>query len=309
MYDTEKINRSAVILRCLPAIFLAAYFTAEPEAVSAAAYKSAYLWAHSVLPSLLPFFVISKYMLLVGAPSALALKGVNPAVSFAIFVSALSGNPVGSKTVCELYSRGELSKSSAQSLLSFCANAGPMFVIATVGVGFFKSALVAALMSFVNYFSCLVSGLVMSRLFTEKNSPTEKGTYRFAPVSSPVSAFAVAVTDSAAAIINVGAYIIFFGVIISLTEMSGNPLVKTVFSAFSELTRGEQLIASYFASKPITALTAASFTLGWGGLCVVMQCASYITSSGLSVKRFVLGKILQAIFAAITGYFLAILFF
>ncbi|HCC04442.1 MAG TPA: sporulation integral membrane protein YlbJ, partial [Clostridiales bacterium] len=51
-------------------------------------------------------------------------------------------------------------------------------------------------------------------------------------------------------------------------------------------------------------IIATSFLLGLGGISVLLQVLSIISKSDLSIKPYLIGKLLHALFSALYTYFL-----
>ena len=124
-------------------IFALLCFPAEMLAASA---KGVQLWLTKVFPSLFPFLVACGILLRIGAAQRMGaalrplmqplfhLPGI---AAFPFFFGLLSGYPMGAKLTAQLYEQRQLSLADAQQLLAFSNCPGPLFLIGTVGVGFF----------------------------------------------------------------------------------------------------------------------------------------------------------------------------
>ena len=113
---------------------------ASKEAVS--------VFLFSVLPSLLPFFIVSKLLLdspFTGKMSRLMgsvmepVFGVPGAGAAALVPGILCGYPVGAAACADLYGLGLLEKAEAERLSAFSSNAGPFFVVGAVGAAMGRS--------------------------------------------------------------------------------------------------------------------------------------------------------------------------
>ena len=71
-----------------------------------------------------------------------------------------------------------------------------------------------------------------------------------------------------------------------------------------EITNGINKISNIQNISYIEILTIVSFILGFGGFSVHMQVASILSDSDLSFKTYLLGKLLQGIFASIYTFLL-----
>ena len=102
--------------------------------------------------------------------------------------------------------------------------------------------------------------------------------------------------------------VVFFSVLLSLLHAAGllsplddSALLSALLCGALELTGGISRLPNTLS--PMSA-AAASFLLGWGGLCVHMQTLSVLTGSGIPVKRYFLGKALHGSIGAVLAYLL-----
>ena len=126
------------IFLCTLILFLVIY---SKNAINAAS-NALHICMNVLLPSLFPFFVLSKLFISSGgtkiignilSPFVRTLFGINKNGATPFVLGVISGYPVGAKCVCELYENRLLTKSEAENLLCFCNNSGPLFVISSVG--------------------------------------------------------------------------------------------------------------------------------------------------------------------------------
>lgn len=139
---------------------------------------------------------------------------------------------------------------------------------------------------------------------------------------------AESITSSIKTILLIGGFIILFSCIISIINSSGlikiitvalTPMFNTfnidtsfiqgIFTGILELTNGVNLICNLYNQALTNRMLIASFLLGFGGLSIMLQVLSIISKSDLSCKPYIIGKILQAIFATIyTFVFIKVIF-
>lgn len=127
----------------------------------------------------------------------------------------------------------------------------------------------------------------------------------------------IAIQNSTATLLMILGYMVFFSVLSNILTNTGiencfNILIKYIFNIFNisadlangifcgilEITNGLNKISNYSAISYIERLPTAAFILGFGGFSVHMQVASIISDSDLSLKPYLLGKLLQGIFAS-----------
>ena len=77
-----------------------------------------------------------------------------------------------------------------------------------------------------------------------------------------------------------------------------------IFCGILEITNGLNKISLLENVNFIEKLPIAALILGFGGFSVHMQVASIVSDSDLSLKPYLLGKLLQGIFASIYTYLL-----
>ena len=113
-----------------------------PDLLAKSAANGLYLWYHSVLPTLLPFGILSGIILRTGMYDAILerispfLKGIyplRPPLFYPLIAGYLFGFPLGSKLCADLYDLGKISKNEAVRVSCISNNFGPAFVVLCVG--------------------------------------------------------------------------------------------------------------------------------------------------------------------------------
>lgn len=116
----------------------------------------------------------------------------------------------------------------------------------------------------------------------------------------------------------IGGFIIFFSVVITLLLKAeiiqaianafalvlsplgiGKEIIASLLSGFFEITTGSNMAGSVQAASLSQKLAAASIIIGWAGLSVHSQVLSIVSRTDLSMRPYLLGKLLQGIFAGI----------
>lgn len=119
--------------------------------------------------------------------------------------------------------------------------------------------------------------------------------------------------------LTIGGFIVLFSVIISILNESqilstiasmlskfGIPenLSKAVLSGMLEVTNGLKIASSLQTKSLATNIILSSFLLGFGGISVMLQVYSVIAKQKLSIRPYIYGKFLQAIFSVIYMFIL-----
>lgn len=309
-----------------------------------AAKNALYLWVNSVVPSLLPFFIATELLSYTNLPSIVG-NLLNPIMepifnvpgigAYAFIMGIISGYPIGAKIVTELRQKGLCTKQEGERLLAFTNNSGPLFIIGTVGISLFGNTSIGVLLFLTHISACITVGIIFR--FWKKNSMPNNFPSNFVRenfkenISPRFNNLGEILTKSILSAIHnivlIGGFILVFGLIISILNSSGimkmlsnfiSPLLyilripssfsEGIISGILELTNGLKIISN-IPNKAISInIIVCAFLLGFSGISIALQIFSITTKSDLSIKAYLIGKLLQGIFAAIYTYILVHLF-
>ena len=127
------------------------------------------LWANSVLPSLLPFFIATELLSYTNViplcgkllgPIMRPIFNVPGEGAFALLMGIISGYPVGAKIVGNLKEQNLCTDIEAERLLAFTNNSGPLFIVGTVGIGLFYNASIGLILLTTHILACLTTGFL-----------------------------------------------------------------------------------------------------------------------------------------------------
>ncbi len=313
------------------------------------ARNSLILWAKFVVPSLFPFFVLSELMSHTNIISILGrlltpiirpLFKVPGISSFAIILGYLSGYPVGAKIVSELRNKKMVTQEEGNRLLAFSNNSGPLFIVATVGIGLFGNITIGFLLLITHILASLSVGILLG-LFSnqeddlqlnKKNQTPNNNNSIYTLSSSPLSLsnlgelLSNAVLSSINTLLLIGGFIVLFNVIISIFITSGllsfilkvlSPIciyfkidvhfIEASIIGLLEVTEGINRISNIHIKNISINILFSSFILGFGGFSVLLQILSVIRKTDLSIRFYFIGKLLQAVISTFYTY-IAIIF-
>ena len=129
------------------------------------------LCAQMIVPSLLPFFMLSSLLQQLGLPGILGrllspvtqkLFGIGGAGASALLLGVTGGYPLGADAVARLRRSGALTREQAERALAFCNNSGPAFLVGAAGVGVFHSAGYGLLLYGVHVLSSVLVGMLFA---------------------------------------------------------------------------------------------------------------------------------------------------
>lgn len=135
------------------------------------------LYGTKILPTLLPFFFVTKVLSNFNFIYAVCnqfsfltklLFNTKAISSYIFFMSIISGYPVGAKLTTEFYENKIIDKNDAQKILSFCSTSGPLFIIGTVGVGFFYNQFLGIIIFLIHVISSILNGIIYRNLGSRK---------------------------------------------------------------------------------------------------------------------------------------------
>lgn len=268
--------------------------------------------AKSVIPSLFPFMVISS-LLTQSAPylfsensKTLPVIGMPTCSIIAIILGALCGFPTGVVTVAGLRKRELISEKQAEDLAMISNNTGPAFVIEVIGASFWGSRIIGIKLYLIQLISCLILGLVYFLLLSKSNTShtlSKKASPEIAG-SDIASFFCEAISSASIGVIKICGFIVFFSVVvecISLLFPGMNSETRAIISAFLEFTSGCKE-CSAIGSRQALALSA--FTIGFSGLSVLAQSASFASKAGFSLRKTFIFKLFQGLLCAVLAYFI-----
>lgn len=294
------------------------------------------LWANSVIPSLLPFFIATELLShtnIVTKLGKLLNKFMKPifnvpgAGAYAFVMGIISGYPVGAKIVTKFRQDGTCSKAECERLLAFTNNSGPLFIIGTVGITMFGDTTTGILLFVTHLLACILVGILF-RFWKWKDREPSNSTHSLVPTSNSYVRFsnlgevlATSITNAIHTVVMIGGFVILFSVILSILNSSGilnmvanlfSPVLemfsidpafaKPFLSGILELTNGVSQLSTIAVKNISTNIVLASFLLGFGGFSILLQVLSITSKTDLSIKPYLFGKVLHGIIACLLTY-------
>lgn len=273
----------------------------EGEASMTYAKDALFLCGNMIIPSLFPFFVCSGILVYSGfcqklsvlfAPVMKPLFNVNPNGSSAFVLGLMSGYPLGAVTACQLYEAGYISKSETERLLAFCNNSGPLFILTSVGVGLYMGIDIGIILYSAHIIGAILVGIIM-RSYSKEKHHAPSYTLSTDTITLP-QIFETAVSNAVKSMLTVCGTIIFFSVIsrliLGLIPGQVSPIIYGLF----EFSGGNVMISTSSLPLPLK-LISASIITGFAGFSVHLQVMSVTCRYGLSVKPYIIGKILHGL--------------
>lgn len=281
----------------LAAAGLAVMLLAQAQTAADAVREGIELCLRAVIPSLFPFFAVSSLLVSLGAAEAAGRLLARPfgrlfrcggAGCAALLLGLVGGYPVGARTAAALVRQGTLTREEGGRLLTFCNNAGPAFAVGVAGVTVFASSRIGAYLYLIHVTAALAAGLLLCR----RGSPSPSAAVPAPAVTGLAQRLLSAVTDAAAAMGRVCAFVVFALVLLRLAETATGTWSAPA-AGFVELTNGILRL-----TPDRRGFVTAAALLGWGGLSVYGQTVAVTAGSGIPLGRYLPAKAVQAALSA-----------
>lgn len=281
-------------------------FILFPDMICEGAKTGLILWFDTVLPALLPFMILSNFLIKQNITESVSrvvypvfskVFGLSRAGCYPAVIGLLSGYPMGAKTTAQLYQEQMLSKEEAQYLLTFCNNASPMFLLEYIGVQCMGLEMPVVLLGII--YGSAYLGTFFFRKKSFALGSCQKKTCAFQKKSIIVS-LDESILDAFVTITKIGGYIMLFSILAEIIAklLPVCSLAKYIGIGIMEITTGGAVLAKAAVSENIRNGILAGLC-AFGGLSSVAQTASVLEETDLSVGRYFLAKLIQALFAAV----------
>ena len=322
------------------AVLFTAMVVLFPRSAFEASLDGLRLWFEVVLPSLLPFFVMAQVLMGLGAvhflgvclePLMRPLFRLPGTAAFAVAMGLVSGYPLGAKVTGDLRRHRLCSRVEAERLVAFANTADPLFMSGAVAVGMFGQASLGAVLSFADYASVVLVGLLMR--FHGHREPPPPAPPPGALLDRALEALYQArardgrpfghllgdvVRDSMIQMLFIGGTIMLFSVLLRVAAITGlvpwaaqhllGPLLSLVgldpslahalAAGLFELDLGSRAAAQAAASLQ-DRVVITSAVIAWSGLAVHAQVAAMLQGTGCRLGPYILARFLHGILAGL----------
>ena len=137
----------------------------------------------------------------------------------------------------------------------------------------------------------------------------------------------ISIQSAISTILMIGGFVVLFSVVISILNISGitslvcillepvchflgipSQIIASVFTGLFEITNGINMISMIKLKNISLNIIVTAILLGFGGLSVLLQVFSIVSKSDLSIKPYVIGKILHGVFAGFCTFLIISIF-
>jgi hypothetical protein len=258
------------------------------------------LWFEKMIPSLLPFMIISGIIIRLNLteniteviyPFVKLLFRVSHNVCYCMLIGFLCGFPMGARTVSDMYKRNKISSKEAEYLLAFVNNIGPVYFTGFV-LPLLGRKLTAPYIAGM-YGIPLLYGLILR--YTIYKALDNSNSTLDAPKTVTIRNIPVHIDDAIHAslenIITLGGYMILF----NLFNLMPHVILGSapVFLApLLEISGGLFLLGDRY---PLYTLLALAF----GGFSCIAQTYTCIRGTDLSITDYIMHKLILTALTAL----------
>ena len=288
-------------------ICLLLFLLVHPEEALLSAKDGMSLWLNVMIPTLLPFLILTGILLKTGnipqlleplAPFWKHFFGISPAGAYVLILGFLCGYPMGAKLAHDLYINHQISQREGEYLLTFSCNASPAFIFSYLSQNILEGKIPPHSLLLILLSADFVCMLFFRFLVYHGNTVSSvKPEYRKKETYQQDSTgviLDVSIMSGFETITRLGGYILIFSLLFTgfyhyWPFCSQN---KILLTSPIELTTGLHQIAQSAFSWKIKYITSMTLT-AFGGFCVMFQTKSVLEEK-LSILQYIFAKCLNA---------------
>ena len=285
-----------------------------PEICSNGVALGINLIVNSLIPAILPFIIISNYLIKSGYSTGLGkifypitkhIFPLSPNGTYAFIMGLLCGYPVGAKIVADLEKSNMISSEEAKYLYKYTSHVSPAFVQGYL--------ILFVLNSHCNKYIILLLIYAPEIILAILSKPSYNFQIQSAlhvppkNKSSSDTLFDISFYNGVKAIIKVSGYVIIFSVLICfIKEISFLPeITKVITVSICEITSGLYCISKYNTSLFTKELLCIIFTI-FGGISSFFQIKSVTKGTSFSTLSYFITKITAILISALLFFLIHI---
>ena len=283
-----------------------------PALTKSGAYTGLILWLYTIIPTLLPYMIISGIICYFNAftiisnllyPITKRIFGISKNANYCLIVGFLCGYPMGSKVIADMLNKNELNLNEANYLLCFCNNISPSFIINYVTASILCNCYNindATLKSIILilFISPMLVSIIYRIIHKQFNFATTYTTRLQTTAINDYNFMDRCILNSFENIFKIGGYIIIFTIIstwiqnISIFSKNTSFIISSLF----EITSGLNSLKYTNFNNNIGILNVI-FLCSFGGICSIAQTLSMISNTKLDIKEYIIYKVINGITA------------
>lgn len=273
------------------------------------------LWFHTVLPTLLPFLIITEFIRKLNAihllcrffvPLTSRLFHIETYGCYSLITGLICGYPMGAKTTADLVREGLISTEEGNYLLGICNNASPMFFL---GFVLYKNLHIDQPQSWILFLIFYATPLLYA-YFTRPDTPyTSFQSLAHKPHHISFEIIDTGIMNAFETVTRLGGYIILFSMIAKMVTacMHTVTIPSYLLIGFIEITNGVHILGT--SSLPDTCKIPLMLAITcFGGLSGLAQTRSMIQGTNLSIVKYICVKCILTLLSLLLSLLYCALF-
>lgn len=286
-------------LKPLGAAFFLLLICLNPASAVIAASDSLYIWASSVVPSLLPFLIATPALTCPEVAQLLSrisrgffrLFRLPEHSTGVLFIGLLSGSPGGAAALSTMNRSPSDSAGALLRASLMASGASPAFLLNGIALGMLNEPYIGWLLFRAQIGAILLTGLLLRSFGRERPCILS---IREHPRSG-------AVLSAMLTLLTIGGYMTLFSVLARQLSTLLSPALETPLLAILELAGGCNALAALPVAMDLK-LPLISAAACFGGISVYAQCLSFLKPLGIDPLEYAVGKLFQAALCALLTF-------
>ena len=278
--------------------------------VSETIINSFYIWFNTLVPSMLPMFIISDILINYNFTKYIPNKIINfiskifnisNNATLIVLLSLVSGFPLNAMNIITSYNNNLISKEEAEHLLLFNHFPNPLFVLNTVGVLYLNNNKYGIIILISTYLSSIILGILVrnKNTLTNNNFITKRSkSQTFTEIFS--SSIKKSINSLLMISVTVCLFLILSTLIINIFHL--NSYLSLGIKGILEMTMGLEHLSKMNISNIFKVILSSSI-ISFGGLSIHMQVIS-ILDEKIRYRNYFIGRIYQLLISLIISLIL-----
>lgn len=284
------------------------------EIVSNTIITSFYIWFNTLVPSMLPMFILSDILINYNFISFIPDKitniiskifNISKEAVLVLFISLIAGFPSNGVAIKSSYDLKLISKEEASHLLLFVHFANPLFILQTIGIFYLNNNSFGIIILISHVLSAFLIGVILRN----KNHPTKNN---YISKNNKSQSFTTIFSSSIKKSINtllmvsgtVTSFLIISTLICHIFDL--NVYLETFVKGTLEMTMGLSSLSNLLICD-IYKVVLSTAIISFGGLSIHLQVASVIDD--IPYTNYLKGRLLHLVISSLTSFLIFKLIF
>lgn len=269
------------------------------------------LWYKNVVPTLLPFCILSYIIIHSNLYHSLFLKlrlFSEPELLYPAVFGFVCGFPIGAKLMADLYESNHIGKKRFTLYTAAFNNFGPAFIMNYIGISQLQNIISAQELFISIYLPSILLFLVL--FVTEKRHGAVQAKQHKKPASRSFLNFKTidtGIINGFETMLRIAGYIVLFSILAraAMLFLGQYDMFLSLLTGLMEVTTGVNLLANTSSSLSVKYCMICG-TVSFGGLCGLFQTKSIMKNCPFHILQYACVKLLCAFSSVIIAFLLTI---